>query len=48
MDISITDYYRSLIGNLVVSRFILEWSAPSFGSCTSDRRRRASRAGRCG
>jgi hypothetical protein len=32
---AIIGYYKSLIGNPVVGRFILEWSAPSFANVTS-------------
>jgi hypothetical protein len=33
--ISIIDYYRALIGNPVVSQYIVEWAPPSFGNVTS-------------
>jgi hypothetical protein len=33
--LSIVDYYRALIGNPVVSRYIIEWAPPSLGSFVS-------------
>lgn len=33
--ISIIDYYRALIGNPVVSQYIVEWAPPSLGNVTS-------------